>query len=221
MAQRNFSYINKAVDTIYGTKNNDEAEKALKDEVPQYDPRDTTLSSQYDTKFKENHSDKPLSTHINYCLDKEEKRVVKDYAFNPPSRCCVPCDDDCIPTPEAPFVRPTAEPEESTHCCVPCDSRIPTITTGHYANEARDTKANEYFNREHEVEGEPLTENNYVSQPNTNEESNSNSVGSNNGTAVIDGSITPSENTPEEPLPTRSGTEEERGEGGEEERDDN
>lgn len=199
MSQDNFSFINRAVDTIYSTGSNEEAEKIIKNDVPQYDPCDTTLSTQYDTKFKDNHSDKGVPDIGNFCLDRPEKRIIRDLPFEPAEyQCCC----NVVPAKETPFVRPTAEQcVKDTFKCIPCDSRIPTITTGHYAHTERDAQANEFFNKEHTFEGTMPTHNHYVSQPNVNEESNSNSVGSDDGTPVIEGNVVPTENTEEEPIP--------------------
>lgn len=187
MAKENLSYVNRAYTTIYAHKNNEEVEKVLKEDTPEYDPCDNTLSSPYDTKFKNEHSDKGVQYQGNFCLEKPKKIIVKDSPFNPPEECCCGC---TIPTPEKPFKRPTGECNTVTHEMIPCDSRVETIVTGHYAYEEKDKEANTYFNSKQVVEGEEETTNYVVSQPNVNEESTANSVGSNDGTVVIEGKVT-------------------------------
>lgn len=198
MSQDNFSFINRAVDTIYSTGSNEQAREVLKSKVPQYDPSDTTLASKYDTKFKNDHSDKGVPNIGNFHLNKPEKKVIRDLPFTPPEEVVL---RNIPPTPEAPFVRPTREAEESTFECIPEDTRVSTITRGHYAHTERDTKANEFFSNPQTFKGTLPEHNHYVSQPNVNTRSNSNSVGSDDGTPVVEGRVLPTLERQEEPLP--------------------
>lgn len=188
MTQNNFGFVQRTMDKVYTHKSNEEVEQTLKSDTPHYDPCDTTLASPYDTHFKNQHSDTELSYKGNFCLDKPVKKVIKDRPFTPPDECCCVC---VKPEPEKLFKRPTGEGKMPTHTMIPCDSRVPTIVSGHYALAEVDAKADEYFGKEITVEGEKETTNFVVSQPNTNPETTTNSVGYNNGTPVIEGSVSP------------------------------
>lgn len=198
MSQDNFSFINRAVDIIYSTGSNEQAREVLKSMAPQYDATDTTLASQYDTKFKNDHSDRGIPNIGNFCLDKPEKKVIRDLPFTPPKEVVL---KNIPPTPEAPFVRPTGEAEENTFECIPCDSRVSTLVSGHYAYVKRDTEANEFFSNPQTFKGTLPEHNHYVNQPNVNTRSNSNSVGSDDGTPVVEGRVLPTLESQEEPLP--------------------
>lgn len=165
MAERHFSFINKAYDAIYGSASVEEVEAKIAKDFPKYDPCDTTLDSKYDSAFKEGHSDKGLVNHEVYCLEPREVKVIKDKPFNPPvEMCCGPV----IPVAEKAFVRPTAECPEESYGMIPCDSRVKTLVSDIPALSDVKAEGDAYFEAELKVEGVEKTENHVVSQPNVN-----------------------------------------------------
>lgn len=159
MAGQGMSYSVKMFIENYKQKDGEGVKKALEEHYPHYDVCDTTLSTQYDTAFKEEVENNGGNTSY-HCYKAPKVCVVNDPKWIPPEVMCV----KPVIKKEKPFIRPTGKCEPVTSEKVFCDTRIPTLATEHYAFKEKIEEANEFFGKPQEVEG-VVDKSNYATRP--------------------------------------------------------